>query len=509
MLVSIYGAHLGPATGCVGYADTQHRETPSPLIPDSTSVDTLIYPKELCGVQVLINGVAAGLLWVQEAQINFKVPQEAPVTGTGAIRVVYSGQSSAPARLPLGLETAVAELEIPAAVGMPVWLKITRRHLDRAIQYPFDILPANFKCNEVEVRRNGVPLPRIAAGLSQAFGGMAANGPPCGSLGLPADSKHVGRIPLHLQYRFDRPGTYEVRYTMHRDWLGRSAAPRMQTAWTRIEIRPAVAGERARWLAEQRAIAPSDATSLLTDFLPSILGIPDHESLALLVPFLYHSDDRVRRFAMYGLTFWPAAETASAVEEAMRTRGPSDVTVEFVSRFVPDRADAFVVAALADLRSDSPVLLRGAVTAVYRLKPSDAVRKKAEAALLDAADHVMRTADPQTMNDYICAVALAQDGRARDLLWSFIERSAEQAMIALTWRKDPADLPRLAQLTLASSTDADAGRKLSSLPYALYNAYGEAAVPYLKRMITESPFEAVRANAARELGHPRGPADRL
>jgi hypothetical protein len=64
-------------------------------------------------------------------------------------------------------------------------------------------------------------------------------------------------------------------------------------------------------------------------------------------------------------------------------------------------------------------------------------------------------------------------------------------------------------LTLASSTDADAGRKLSSLPYALYNAYGEAAVPYLKRMITESPFEAVRANAARELGHPRGPADRL
>ncbi len=45
--------------------------------------------------------------------------------------------------------------------------------------------------------------------------------------------KHPGRLPLHLQYRFETPGVYEVRYTRKAgqfgprsaDTLFRSSAP--------------------------------------------------------------------------------------------------------------------------------------------------------------------------------------------------------------------------------------------------------------------------------------------
>src|SRR5882762_7368136 len=106
LLISIYGDHLGPAAACEGPADTQRRETPSPLRPRQMFADTLIYPKELCETQVLVGGVPAGLLYVQERQINFKVPQETPVKGTAEVRVIYKGQSSQPVKLPLGLDSA-------------------------------------------------------------------------------------------------------------------------------------------------------------------------------------------------------------------------------------------------------------------------------------------------------------------------------------------------------------------------------------------------------------------
>jgi uncharacterized protein (TIGR03437 family) len=104
LLISIYGSHLGPAVGCVGQVDTKHRETPSPQRPKQSDVETLIYPRQLCDVQVFVGGIASGLLYVQAKQINFKVPQETPIEGTTELRVVYKGQSSRPVTLLLGLK---------------------------------------------------------------------------------------------------------------------------------------------------------------------------------------------------------------------------------------------------------------------------------------------------------------------------------------------------------------------------------------------------------------------
>jgi uncharacterized protein (TIGR03437 family) len=117
MLVSIYGTDLGPQAGCIGQADTQKRETPSPLRPNQAPVETLIYPKELCSVQVFLGAMPSGLLYVQVGQINFKVPQEAAMEGTAPLRVVYQGRGSAAVEMRLGLEPATLSLEQPARVG--------------------------------------------------------------------------------------------------------------------------------------------------------------------------------------------------------------------------------------------------------------------------------------------------------------------------------------------------------------------------------------------------------
>ncbi len=175
MLVSIYGSHLGPKTGCEVHA------------PDPS--------KTICGVQVFVGGVPANLLYAQARQINFKVPPESAVQGDADIRVVYNRQSSKPVTVPLGPDRAVVKLERPARVGMPVWLKVSITGAPDSIQYPFTVYPAGFGCNEVEVRRDGKLLPRFASLSTQAIGGIAMTGNPCGSLSLPLRVKPHWKNP--------------------------------------------------------------------------------------------------------------------------------------------------------------------------------------------------------------------------------------------------------------------------------------------------------------------------
>jgi hypothetical protein len=63
------------------------------------------------------------------------------------------------------------------------------------------------------------------------------------------------------------------------------------------------------------------------------------------------------------------------------------------------------------LRSDNPVLLRGAITGVTRLLFADPpllsadARARAEGALISAAGSVLHTGDPQTGNNYASVVS--------------------------------------------------------------------------------------------------------
>ena len=74
MLVSIYGEHLGPAGGCTAPATGRPG-----------------YPWELCGVEVTFGGRRAGLLYVEERQINFQAPEDGPVAGLAELKVSLLG----------------------------------------------------------------------------------------------------------------------------------------------------------------------------------------------------------------------------------------------------------------------------------------------------------------------------------------------------------------------------------------------------------------------------------
>jgi hypothetical protein len=504
---SVYGKNLGPAAACFGEADPQRRESPNPLRPKQTDLETRIYPMMLCETQVFLGGVPAGLLYVQAGQINFKVPQEIPTQGTVEMRVAYRGRSSAAVTLPVGIPTTTISLESPTRVGMPVWLKVTLPYDDQegnAIQYPFLIWPAAFGCNQVEVRRDGTLLPRIADLESQAFNGIMFSGNLCGFVGLSSERRIKGRVPLHLQYRFDRPGIYEVRFTRRTDWnRGEVVAT---TDWTPIEVLPENAEERRRWLTDQRAHPPENTADLLSDFLPGILGIPDEQSLDILREYLYHPDSVVRRYAMYGLTYWPAQQAAERVWELVRAKGPSDAAVEFLTHqreFQTSHADQMVEVALPYLQSDSSVTMQGAVRVLYwafeKNSPVSApVRIRSAEALCQSEEHLIQT-DPKDLNEYASVLGMLNDPASHEVLWDLVKRgvAAEQAMIALSWRKDPTDLPKLGELVLNPANGADS--RLASLPYALHTAYGDAAVPYLERMLAGSEPIRLRTESAREL----------
>jgi hypothetical protein len=304
-------------------------------------------------------------------------------------------------------------LERPAAVGLPVWLKIPASNPAETF-YPFWLgLPVSFGCKQVEVRRNGQMLPEIAnsADQSKSSGIMGATGNPCGSVlrdlvfGL-VRATHPARLPLHLRYRFDQPGVYEVRYTEKLEQFAFTRGPTVWTEWTPIEIQPGSPGSRASWLTEMSAHAPTDTVEALTDFLPSILGIPDPESLRLLGPYLYHPDKLVRRYAGVALTYWPAVQAETIVKEWLRTNGPSDGMINFLARghfnALPD-FDSILEIVLPYLRSNSPVLVEGAVAAAHHLtgsasKASPELRRRAEKELMDAEDHIRAIGDSGTIS---------------------------------------------------------------------------------------------------------------
>ena|ERR1700733_14151123 len=390
LVLSIFGNNLGPSRGCASFHDAKG-----------------VYPNALCDAQVFVGESAAELLWVQAGQINFKVPQQTPLQGAVDLVVVYQGRSSKAVAMQARMEGPTLALDGPARVGMPVWLRVNMPYYrDSGIRYPFQIYPAAFGCNEVEVRRNGVLLPRFADLGTQAFGTSVGIGNPCGGIGFSRQPHFQDRFPLHLQYRFDQPGTYEVRLTMpHR--FG-DDIPSV-TDWTRIEILPADASERKRWLADKVANAPTDAPDLLADFLPGILGNPDDETLQILQPYLYHRDRLVREYAMYALTYWPESEIAPKLWDWVRAQGPTDAMVRYflhLKDFAAIHSTELVEASIPYLQSDSPVMVEGALQVLSLIASSQDwlvtpdIRLGACQALVLAKDHIMQM-KPEGLNNFI------------------------------------------------------------------------------------------------------------
>ncbi len=497
--MSIYGNHLGPTPGCAANPDPKIRETVNPRNPDAAFANLSVYPKQLCGVVVMVGDKAAGLLYVSDKQINFKVPQDSAETGALDLVVISKGQSSAslqsstPVKMAVGFETTSISLAEPAYTDTPVWLKVnTRLELGR-IAYPSLLGPAGFGCYQVEVRRDGKLLP-VLPGANWMRYGMGYSGPACGSYG-PQVGRSFDRLPLHLLYRFDAPGVYEVRYTLRNRAVGMSTASaaaeaetetRARSQWTAIEILPSSPARRRDFLNALRTRTPSATEAeLLSDILPSVLGLPDDASLDFVTGYLFDSNSSVRRYAMNGLSYWPEDSTSSKMLALLHTKGPSDELVRFLLQQPDYRAahQAEIVAAvLPYLESESPVAIAGALAA---LRWPSSIDANVLEALLRAADHILPRVDTQTASNLLQMLAAptsVNDDRVHTLLRKFVDQGYDVAAQPLLSFRDPADLPRLGRVLTAAKAD-----RLPYPPDLLYKLFEGAAVPYLETALRASP----------------------
>ncbi len=496
-VTALYGRNLAPVAACA---------YPAPV--------SGIYPTEVCGVQLIVAGVPAQLLAVLNGQINFKVPTEAPTSGEAAIVVTVRGVSSQPVMVPFGRRTKVMlSLAEPAYVHMPVWIDVDRPS-PYDVSYPYALDPRSFGGGKFEVRFNGIMLKPFEN--PQSDGPMVVAGLLNGSV-APADSPR-GRLPLHLQYRFDVPGKYEIRFIGTRFEMtpgrGMQTVQVDESDWTEIEILPFGDAQREKWIREQMAKMPTLQNQirpgmLVGDAIPALLAWPDALALSAVLPELYDGDVLVRRFTAASLTLFDRALLAKQLTELVREKGPT----EEIARLIDQQEElfegghrAFLATLPAFLNSGSALAQAGALQYLVWEQNHDwgktaEIRSRRGDLVLKAAPEILERGTANVQQLLAEALGSVRTDASREWLWKMIEagKSGEQSRIALTWIGDVRDLPRLAGLLTEVDAGDSRGYKNFSLPYSLRHGYGDAALPWLIRAGKDTKQIGVRMACAREL----------
>lgn len=277
MIVELYGEHLGPNPVCDAPASQNGR-----------------YPTEACGVRVTVGGRAAGLLFVSEKQINLKIPADAPDEGVAPFQICVHEVCSQQVEVRFSTHKAYIKVQGTAYVRMPVWIEADQP-MPYDIAYPKTVWPWQFGGYAFEVRRNGQPLAPIRP--QPTDGGLFSGGTVA-----PQDAPR-SRLPLHLFYSFDQPGTYSVQFTGWRFGPdGRTPQIASQSDWTDIVVHAISEAQRDAWLqAEAARIQSATPGQLVGDIIPSLLAFPNEKALLVLAPLLLHPDNLVRQFARCSL----------------------------------------------------------------------------------------------------------------------------------------------------------------------------------------------------------------
>jgi hypothetical protein len=392
---------------------------------------------------------------------------------------------------------------------MPIWIALDRPYPYYETLYHYSLIPENFGGGRFELRRNGVMLEPLK--IRRDGEAMMINGLLNGSIAR-ADSPR-GRLPLHLQYRFDVPGKYEIRFMGTRSEpdprLGIRSVQVDESDWKEIEVLPYSAAQRSQWIQEQVSKMPSSPGLLMGDVIPGLLALPDELALSSILPELYHPDDQVRRYVAASLTMFDISLIVKKLTPLIREHGPTEEIV----RLLDAREDlyagghqAFVAALPSFLNSASPVVQAGALQYLIWEQNHDwgrtpEAQNQRGAIVLNAAPAILERGDARLQQLLAEALGSIKNDASRELLWKMIQtgKSAEQSRIALTWIGDSRDLPRLVALLMRADPADPYGRQNSSLPYSLHRAYGDSSLPWLKQAARDTRQIFVRTSCAKEL----------
>jgi hypothetical protein len=387
----------------------------------------------------------------------------------------------------------------PAYTGFPIWIEADSP--PQEVRYPYHEDPSDMGPNRLEVRRGNqilAPLP-----FKPWFGG---GGLIDGSI-APQDSPR-NRLPLHLQYALNVAGAYSVRWTEVRQNVVVA-----QSDWTTFNLKQSKSEQRKAWLQKQLIAVPSNTGLLVGDFLPSLLAAaPDFRVLQAVLEQLYSTHEVVRSCALASLRLFPEKDIRTQVVELLHRQGPSEAIAYLLSwraSWFQDRQEDLVLAVLPYLHSRLDWQVAAALkTLVFLVHPGNfhwptnsAIPAKSDEEVLAVAPQLSArgTELSQPLAEYLGGI---KSDAARELLMGMAESSEEgheQAMIALTWIGDSRDLVQLGDLLLKPGDPDKYGRDRASLPYSLVRGYGDRAIPYLEKSISESPYVFVRTQSAEQL----------
>ena len=328
-MFTIYGKYLGPENSCVRNAGPFRPDGPNSAEELAEVERTL--PLSLCSVQVLLDEEPVPLIYAHEKQINFVVPNSRNFGYQVMIRVTRGGLSSIPVALKFGPDRMLLYQDQPTFTGMPVWVRLYRLAESKIpVELGFGIpLFRSAECPHIEVQFNSKPLtertPRNTRRINGHFTGPTCPAPP-----VPDRQSLAGRIPLHLRYGMDHPGTYFARYVPG-SAFGRSSPNTAPTDWIPIELKAGTSEQRQQWLMDKMKSAPTDRESIMYDLLPSIFGYGDAAALNTGLKFLYNQDPDVANAAAgYLRDYYSASQLIPALQRLQQQRGTNPILTQLL-----------------------------------------------------------------------------------------------------------------------------------------------------------------------------------
>ena len=242
-------------------------------------------PTDFCGVRVKLGEYFARVTYVGPMgnpnlngdQINFQVPTSAGGEGPTPIQVCVDHRCSEPVLIEFTSKDILLSTVGGLRVNMPVWIAVDIP-LNPRFAYPFSVCPWDFGGYEVQLRKDGSVLPSLPA-------------PKCVHQSTsPIAVSRTRRLPLHLIYRFDTPGTYGVRVSgpiLTPDLSG--VARTGVSDWHEIRVKPETPEQHRAWLRHMASgvTVPPSGWRQSGDFIASLLASTDEHvvrTLAWLLP---------------------------------------------------------------------------------------------------------------------------------------------------------------------------------------------------------------------------------